>query len=88
MAGERAREKALGLGHRPPGLAPEEGRPRASRRIKRYAVLYRTAMGHFCVIAEAKSPLYHRRGAPARIIDLCKVTRPSQSRIRRFGAAQ
>ena len=44
--------------------------------IKRYAVLYRTAMGHFlCYYADfAKSPLFHDEERERRIIDLCKVT--------------
>ena len=44
--------------------------------IKRYAVLYRTAMGHFlCYYADfAKSPLFHDEERERLIIDLCKVT--------------
>ena len=44
--------------------------------IKRYAVLYRTSMGHFlCYYADfAKSPLFHDEERERRVIDLCKVT--------------
>ena len=44
--------------------------------IKRYAVLYKTAMGHFlCYYADfAKTPLFHDEERERRIIDLCKVT--------------
>ena len=52
--------------------------------IKRYAVLYETAMGHFlCYYADfAKAPLFHPEERERRIIDLCKTTfvRPVSSR--------
>ncbi len=44
--------------------------------IKRYAVRYRTSMGHFlCYYADfAKCPLFHDEERERRVIDLCKVT--------------